>query len=94
MGNTLFGGAAKVSAGGVSAAAAAVLQVLVASRRPRCHEHGAEDQQGELLSRVTRDTCHQVQCENVSRFCSARFSMLNPSTELLLQTQLPQLKQA
>ena len=56
MGNTLFGGAAKVSAGGVSAAAAAVLQVLVASRRPRCHEHGAEDQQGELLSRVTRDT--------------------------------------
>ena len=56
MGNTLFGGAAKVSAGCVSAAAAAVLQVLVASRRPRCHEHGAEDQQGELLPHVTRDT--------------------------------------
>ena len=63
MGNTLFGGAAKVSAGGVSAAAAAVLQVLVASRRPRCHEHGAEDQQGELLSHtwhVTRDTRGRV----------------------------------
>ena len=60
MGNTLFGGAAKVSAGGVSAAAAAVLQVLVASRRPRCHEHGAEDQQGELLPHVTRETRGRV----------------------------------
>ena len=59
MGNTLFGGAAKVSAGRVSAAAA-VLQVLVASRRPRCHEHGAEDQQGELLPHVTRDTRGRV----------------------------------